>query len=163
MDRFDQKGMLIIPNQQSPAPNRKNILVVQQCYCPAGHSLMAPRASFDGNPGILVGVRLEKQQGHIFLSSVYGDKTRVSFDIDLSAGEIVELTCSTCGVTLPTHSLCDCGGSFQTLFLNPQGNFADVIGICNRLGCRNAKIISSGEMITNTHLQPLLEPFSNGQ
>jgi len=150
MERFDRKGMLIIPNPMADRyPARRKVLVVKELYCPRGHGLLSPRAVFDEHPGILVGARDARgDEGLIALSPIFGDKRRVALDLDLASGELLSLHCPECLTPLPAHSPCECGGELTALFLTPAADFADCIGVCNRVDCVNAKIISSGEMVS---------------
>jgi len=146
---FDTKGMMVIPN---PAPKEavrsRNVLVVQATYCPNGHNLISSRVMFNNLPGILLKASTRNETGLIALSPIYGQHIRVSQEISLTDGEVVELSCPTCGVPLPTHSPCSCGANLKTCFLTQNVDFTNCIGICNRVGCPNSRIIESGDLIT---------------
>jgi hypothetical protein len=155
MDRFDKKGMILIPN---PVPKRTGtvkVLVVCEVFCPAGHSLISERAVFNGYPGILLGVGLDENKGLVALSPIYGDKTRISVDIDLPVDRIVSLFCPTCGIDLPRYATCGCGSDLTALFLTRYASFNDCIGVCNRIGCINARFVTNGELISEAMLETL--------
>lgn len=102
---------------------------------------------FNGHPGIYLKAKLDDKEGFIGLSPMYGEKCRISLDIDLPGGAITELLCPTCDEGLPVFSPCNCGGEILALFLNNKGDFSDCIGICNRVDCNNAAVKSEGELL----------------
>jgi len=149
MRRFDSKGMMVIPNPLSEkVPTQKKVIVATEAYCPAGHDLVSGRAVFGAYHGIVLGVRQDQDRGTVALSPIYGEKTRVSIDIDLQDGCLLELRCPECDVLLPTYAPCSCGGNLTALFLAPGGDFADCIGVCNRVNCVHAQITQSGDLLS---------------
>ena len=153
MSRFDRRGMLVIPNPFGKrVPSEEKILVLREVYCPEGHNLISERAFFNGEPGILMRARQGDREGYVALSPIFGEKSRVAIDIDLAAGEILELYCPTCGVALPTHSTCHCGADLICLFLSAEADFADSVGVCNRVDCTNVQLIRSGELISRAQV-----------
>jgi hypothetical protein len=149
MKRFDKKGMLVIPNPLSGRVAAKgNVLMIHELFCPNGHSLVTDRAVFNGYAGVLLGVRHGEDEGFVALSPIFGDKARISLGVDMDAGQLLELFCPDCEVKLPVHSHCPCGGELYALFLTPAAEFSDCVGICNRVGCVNAELVSSGELIS---------------
>jgi hypothetical protein len=155
MERFDKKGMIVIPNPVQKSAGAVKVLIVRELFCPAGHSLISERAVFNGYPGILLGVGLNDRKGLVALSPICGDKARISLDIDLPEDCIVNLCCPTCGIDLPRYATCSCGADLTALFLTRDASFADCIGVCNRIGCINARFITSGELISETMLETL--------
>jgi hypothetical protein len=149
MKRFDEKGMMIIPNPiKEEAVKAEKVLVVKEVYCPQGHNLVSGRAVFGKYPGILLKVKKGNAAGFVALSPIYGEKCRISIDVDLKSGEICDLFCPECGIKLPIHSQCSCGAHLVALFLSPEQDFSDCIGICNRVDCTNSKILEGGQMIS---------------
>jgi hypothetical protein len=155
MKRFDKKGMLVIPDPRKGDKPKEKILVIEECYCPNGHSLISKKVVFDKFDGILFRARRDKFVGAIALSPVYGEKHRVAMDLDLDDGQIWDFYCTECGVKLPNYNRCDCGGHLITFFTNPDSDFNHSIGICNRVGCHHATIQLGEELLT----QSLLESF----
>ncbi len=153
MERFDHKGMMIIPNPVNKVAAMDKVLVVNQLHCPNGHSLISDRTSFNGRPGILIGIGVENRRGLVALSPIYGDKTRVAIDIDLPHGALAKLFCPVCNADFPVYANCSCGGELLAVFLNRDASFKDCIGICNRIDCVNARIVSSGELISETMIE----------
>lgn len=154
-DIFDKKGMLIIPRPKTYVlPEQKEVLVIAHCYCPQGHDLVSTRAVFNGRPGIILKVIKGKHRGFIALSPIYGDKVRVALDIDLQSGELLKLVCPICNTALPVHSKCNrCGGDVIALFTLPGTNFADCVGICNRVDCPYASITDGGKLVADLHAE----------
>jgi hypothetical protein len=155
MERFDNKGMIIIPNPVPKTAVTSKVLIIRELYCPSGHTMIAKRAVFNGYAGIILGVRLHENKGVVALSPILGDKTRISIDIDLPNDCIVMLFCPTCGNDLPRYATCSCGADLTALFLTREASYADCIGVCNRVGCINARFITSGELISETMLETL--------
>lgn len=149
MKRFDEKGMMIIPNPIKDQPSQAaTVLVIKELFCPEGHNVVSGRVVFNGHPGILLKVKKENESGYVALSPIYGEKNRISIDIDLKDGEVYDLLCPQCGTALPIHSPCSCGANMVALFLSSDKDFSDCIGICNRVNCPNAKILESGKLIS---------------
>ncbi|MBN1828002.1 MAG: hypothetical protein JW884_02505 [Deltaproteobacteria bacterium] len=156
MERFDKKGMLIIPNPSDREFVRQPaVLVVERLFCPEGHSLMSRRVLFNGRPGIVLAVKEGKNTGLIALSPVYGEKCRVTLDLNLTEGSVAELSCPQCATELPRFGPCECGGDLITLFLTEEKSDADCAVICNRIGCPKSKLIASNEVLTGAFLESL--------
>ena len=148
MSIFDKEGMMVFPNPiKKEIKESKNVLVVKECFCPNGHSLINSRASFSGFSGVMLKVKSKKLKGHVALSPIYGDKRKISLDIDLQTGELLELSCPTCNSQLPVYSKCSCGGDLVALFLSDKVDYSSCIGICNRVNCFNAEIKSNSELM----------------
>jgi len=153
MALYDEKGMLLIPNPiEKAVAEAKRVLVVCELFCQNGHRLISERARFNGHPGILLKVKDGKAKGLVALSPIFGEKVRVSLDIDLKDGNIVEISCPTCNEKLPVYTACRCGGELIALFLTKEHNFRDCIGVCNRVGCVNSCVITNGEMVNEAML-----------
>ena len=151
MRRFDDNGMMIIPVPAQPdlAEMKKTVLVTG-CHCPKGHSLMAPRATFDGHPGVMVMVRKDNREGLVALSPIFGVKHKIALDIDLIQDDIMEILCPHCGSPLPVYSHCHCGGDLIALFTTPDADYSRCIGICNRVGCFNAEIRNIDDLLAQS-------------
>lgn len=157
MKRFDSKGMLIIPNPESPDSihRQKKILLVKECYCQNGHNLVSRQAIFDSFEGIVIKIRHGDEEGLIALSPVYGNKSRISLNVNPIDEQIWVIYCPHCNVKLPTYSECACGGKMIALFTDKEANFSNCIGICNRIGCYNAHIQHSNELLTMSMIQDM--------
>lgn len=156
MRRFDNKGMMLIPEPIAGDNIRAGkVLIITDVYCQNGHSLINKRAMFNSHPGIVLEARQGENKGLMALSPIVGDKTRICLDFDLINGKAVRMFCPECGAELPVHSPCDAcdDGNLIALFLTPKGNFNDCIAICDIVGCPKANILSSGEVIAISHLE----------
>lgn len=120
--------------------------LVSECYCHQGHSLLTKLATFDGLPGLTIKLRSATKEGLLSLSPIIGDKNRTFFDFERVESEVVELCCPTCDEPFPVYNTCPCGADLVTLFTTPRADFANVIGICRRIGCLYAEIISGRDM-----------------
>ncbi|KPK83859.1 MAG: hypothetical protein AMS27_11690 [Bacteroides sp. SM23_62_1] len=150
MRRFNSKGMWLFPNLIRKRKKKKRLpedeMIVKECYCPNGHNLVSPKVEIKGQNGILMKVKKNRKIGFIALSPICGDKSKVTLDIDLEEGEILELLCPACNVPLPVYAPCECGGDMITLFADKQGNYCNCIGVCNRVGCTHAEIKRGSEL-----------------
>lgn len=127
----------------TPATDRK---IVSECYCPNGHSLISDLAHFSDHNGITLKLKGDSQEGLLSLSAVIGDKSRTFFNFARNEGEIIEICCPTCSTPLPIYNLCTCGAYLVSLFTSPKADFANSIGICQRIGCLHSEIISNRDL-----------------
>lgn len=124
--------------------------VVSTCICASGHSLLSDKATFSDYPGITLKLRNDRQEGFLSLSPVIGDKDRTFFDTEWNQDEIVEICCPTCSEPLPVYNECFCGVDLVAMFTTTKSDFANCIGICQRIGCTHAEIISNYNLRVNT-------------
>ena len=144
---FDSKGRFYIPDQNKCAESLKNdIAVFDKCYCHNGHNLVSGRAKFGDCHGIVIKAKNSSGIGYIALSPIWGDKSRMHFDINLINGETLELICPECNEPLHYYSKCTCGGEMVTLFLSENKDYMKCIGICNRVGCPHSEFKTSDEL-----------------
>ncbi|MEN8122229.1 MAG: hypothetical protein ABFS35_17925 [Bacteroidota bacterium] len=152
MKRFDKSGMLIIPNPEDTKIEQetKELLVVKECYCPNGHNLVSTRASFNNIPGIFLKIINSKNKsGFMAISPIFGQKQRICLDIDLVKGEKIRAFCPHCNAELPIFADCtSCdSGNLLALFLDQTASFKNCLAICNTIGCKNAQIITSENIL----------------
>lgn len=155
MKRFDKKGMLVIPNPKKKEPicQNENLLIVDECFCQNGHSLINDHAVFNGFFGIVFLVKRNNQRGMIAMSPVYGCKSRVALDVDLIEGDVWQFHCPECDVALPYYTRCECAANLTTFFTSKGADFSHSFGVCNRVGCEHAHIHSGDELLTQTMLE----------
>jgi hypothetical protein len=159
MNPVDDKGLKILPNpMQEEITTSPKVLVVADCYCPHGHSLMFPRARFNGYPGIIVRIKGEDKEGLVCLSPIYGDKSRISLDVDLTDGEVIRICCPYCDIDFPVFAACSCGANLIAIFTTPTPDSENCIGICNRVGCIHAEVKRGGDMVLISLLDELKDP-----
>ena len=157
MNRFNAKGMLVIPNPLTTEKicKHKKILVVKECYCPNGHNIISQKAIFNGFPGIVFKVCRKEEEGLVALSPVYGYKSRVAMNVDLIEGQIWDICCPVCNVSFPIYAQCSCGGQLIALFTNKDEDFSNCVGICNRIDCYNAGIKYGNELLSMSMVDAL--------
>ena len=155
MNRFDKKGMLVIPApyQVSAVLQKEKIMVVDKCYCPNGHSLINDRAIFNGFKGIIFKVKREDEVGVIAVSPVYGCKSRVALDLELKEGTIWQFHCPTCDEAFLYYKDCECGGNVIVFFTTESAEYSYSIGICNRVGCHNSDIHFGQDLLEQTMME----------
>ena len=157
--RFDKRGFLIIPDPKAIHEEevKKKVLIVKECFCPNGHSLMDNCVKFNGQPGIRHKIRKTSgEEGEIVLSPVYGEYVRVEVGVDVKPGDANTILCPKCDVEFPTIDQCTCGkGEIKAIFLDNEANIQNSIAICNVIDCFNSKIFSYGEVISHTMLEAL--------
>ncbi|HOW31363.1 MAG TPA: hypothetical protein PLP88_07340 [Bacteroidales bacterium] len=150
MKRFDKDGLMIIPTPGKSRPEAGKVIVIKECYCQHGHSLVSNRIKFGQYNGLALAVRKGSAQGIVALSPVYGEKFRVSIDVNLEEGELLTLLCPECGEQLQSYGPCSCGGELKVMFTRPVADFNYCVGICNRVGCPHAEIKNEGQLMTLT-------------
>ena len=139
---------MVFPNtmRKTEICKGKEMLVVKECYCHNGHSLISDQAVFNGFNGIMLRARRNDKSGLVALSPVYGYKSRVSLSLKLLPGEIWEIMCPVCNEPLPVYSDCPCGGKLFTIFLNAHRDHTNAILLCNRIDCFNAEMKLESEV-----------------
>jgi len=128
--------------KQDPEP-QEDVEVITECYCHNGHSLLTDLVTYNGYNGLTVKLRTATQEGVLSLSPVVGDKSRSFFEFDRQEGEIVELCCPTCDEPLHVYSECCCGADLVAMFTQKKIDYANCIGICQRIGCLNSEVLTT--------------------
>lgn len=152
MRTFTARGTLNIPvPEKRVRPVHRTELkpfVIESCYCSHGHNLISNDVIVDGHKGILMKVRSGRKTGHIALSAVCGNKTRIDLRIQLADNDLMEFSCPVCGEAFPVYSPCECGASMVALFLDRDLSFSNCIGICNRVGCKHSVFVQENQLYT---------------
>jgi len=126
-------------------------VVITQAFCPNGHNLVGRSdAMFDGYPGIAVFVVTPEWSGEVVLSPIHGDHAKIGMPRSVPDGTRSVLKCPECEVELPKLTRCGCarGGELVAVFLRPDCNEGDVIGICNVLGCYRSRVLDNFEILS---------------
>ena len=102
--------------------------------CPVcGKSLMDSEHLVDNEQSIKLDVDISGKKAKIWLSSIYGSYNYTS-DIDLPAGETVQLHCPHCSENITSDSDClVCGADMIAFYLDIGGK----VSVCSRIGCKN--------------------------
>jgi len=144
MPRFSFKDKEFFQRKKKELPDEEvSFEVITECYCQNGHSLLTDLVTYNGYKGLTVKLRTATQYGTLSLSPVIGDKSRSFFDFERVEGETVEICCPTCEEPLPVYNECSCGADLVALFSEPKPNYANCIGICQRIGCLNSEILTT--------------------
>lgn len=127
--------------------NGKDFLVVEQVFCPHGHSLMVDSVRLHGEPSINLVLRVGATEGMIFLDSFWGSHDKLyNFIPDLGAVQdpANDVQCPVCrGSLLQTQSAPACGscGSDKVFSMMLPGARNRILA-CSVLGCPWHKIIA---------------------
>ena len=140
---FNEKGKLIFPIKgkknilKNKIEQKGKALVVNEAYCPKGHSLMS-------------NVRIQDEKGIQF---IYTDKKRKKeTDIVISPvvrkcekkilkgepfkkGEMVKILCPECRTELPILFNCECGAPIYLFYIDKQLDHHFGQSFCSRIGC----------------------------
>ncbi|WP_303722280.1 hypothetical protein [Malonomonas rubra] len=120
--------------------------VVEHCFCPNGHSILSDQHQYDGYPGILLKLKAAEQEGLLSLSPIIGDPARTFHNFRQQNGDVIDICCPVCDTVFPIYNQCGCGAHLIALFTSQKNDYSDCIGICQRIGCLNAEIISGREL-----------------
>jgi hypothetical protein len=137
---FNSKGKLNIPKSAKHVKEKAGAVVVNEAYCPEGHSVMSD-------------VEIEGEKGlHFIYTNEAGDKET---DIVISPvlrkcqktilkgepfkeGEKVKILCAECRTELPVMHHCECGAPIYMFYLDDRRNPHYAHTFCSRIGCVKA-------------------------
>lgn len=143
--RIGAEGMLRTAESRTGEKETRNP-VITACYCPQGHNLVGDSVKFGPYFGIDIKLKTGEREGLLSLSPLIGDRRRKFFDFEPVGGEIVDVCCPSCSESLPIYDICTCGAYLVSLFSGPEADFANCIGICQRIGCLHSEIKSNREL-----------------
>lgn len=156
MNRFTNQGKIHFPKNKFLRPVRrthkvKEKVIITECYCPNGHSLMDENSQFCENPGIKIKVKRNGvDEGFLILSPEFGDYSKMTVDITLKEGDLLEMFCPECGKKLPVYSSCYvCHNHMLTLFTTQDVSYSHCVGVCQKVGCHNSKMVESKRMLSS--------------
>ena len=126
--------------------NGKDFLVVEQVFCPNGHSLMVDNVRLHGEPSITMTLRVGNTEGTVFLDSFWGSHDKLySFIPDLADvdAERNDVLCPSCGSTMLTRVKkgCKTCGESRLIVLHLPGA-QNKIMLCAKLGCPWHRIVA---------------------
>ncbi len=112
-------------------------LCIRQAECPNGHSLMDPSHPMGDSPSIRVAVVSAAGKGELHLHPYYGNH-EVHSSVELKDGELYDMSCPTCQVSLRSEEdrCVFCAAPMFVLKL-PKGG---LVHGCSRRGCHNHKL-----------------------
>ena len=123
--------------------NGKDYLVVEQVFCPSGHSLIVDNVRLHGEPSIKLGMRIGDRAGEIYVDAYWGSHDKLYGFVPPSQEDPGdEVNCSVCGVSLFTHHApCTrCGTRKFIQLLLPGGK--NRILVCAKLGCSEHELLA---------------------
>ncbi len=119
---------------------KSDLRVIEESYCPNGHSLISGYVYFFDYKAIQVRIRYKNKVSDLFISPVIGDKCKVSFDTQLKNDIEYEFLCPECNTGLPVASPCSCGGKLIAVYLDKSLKLSKSVTICNKFGCPHSEV-----------------------
>ena len=119
---------------------KAGITVIEEAFCPNGHSLISSDIMFCDFKAIHLKIRNKKFVSDLFVSPIVGDKSKLSLDTKLDKDRIYEFLCPECKASLEIASPCSCGGNLMTLYLDRTLKISKSVTICNRFGCPHSEV-----------------------
>ena len=141
-----QGRMSSLGSSSSAVIPEKELELVRECYCPNGHNMIQGHGQFNGHMGMSLTLKRERSEGTVSISPFIGDKDRSFIGFECENGEIVDICCPTCSIPLPVYNMCECGANLVAMFNSVKSDFADCIGICQRIGCLNSELIGTYDL-----------------
>jgi len=126
--------------QKSDKLEKADITVIEEAYCPNGHSFISDDVLFCDFKAIHLKIRNKKYVSDFFISPLVGDKSKISLDTKLNRDIIYEFLCPECKANLPVASPCSCGGNLMTLYLDKSLKLSKSVTACNRFGCPHSEV-----------------------
>ncbi|MDF1581211.1 MAG: hypothetical protein P1P74_10615 [Desulfuromonadales bacterium] len=136
----DKTGEPVKKTGKKGAPEPR---VITECFCHNKHSLIDDLSKFGDYKGISLKLVSSLSKGQLTLSPVIGDLSRTFFNFNYVADELIKICCPTCLEPLPVYDTCSCGADLVAIFTSRKADFSECVGICQRVGCLNAKIMCS--------------------
>ena len=126
--------------------NGKDFLVVEQVFCPNGHSLMVDHVRLHGEPSISMNLRIGKAEGTIYLDSFWGSHDKLyNFIPNPKEADAAknDAMCPACGCSLVTKmkKACKHCGSGRIIVMHLPGAQNKILA-CAKLGCPWHKIVA---------------------
>ena len=80
----------------------KEFLVVEEVYCPKGHSLMVDSVKIHHEPSIRISVTIQDQHGAFFIDAFWGSHSKLYSFIPQIIGSYptIQASCPECGISL---------------------------------------------------------------
>lgn len=126
--------------------NGRDFLVVEQLFCPNGHSLMVDHVRLHGEPSICLELRIGDAQGLVYVDSFWGSHDKLyNFIPNLkdAGNRKNDVKCPACGCSLVTQmkKACKTCGSSKILAMHLPGSQNRILA-CAQLGCPWHRIVA---------------------
>lgn len=109
---------------------------IKEGACPRGCNLLNDKKLMSGKPAITVELRLRGETSLIHLNPYYGI-FEYETDVEMHAGDVVDLYCPHCKVSLTVPELCGmCRVHMFAIHLPDGGE----VRACPLIGCRNHRL-----------------------
>ncbi|OVE78119.1 hypothetical protein BVX99_00585 [bacterium F16] len=126
--------------------NGRDHLIVEQAFCPNGHSLMVDNVRLHGEPSIKLRMQFDDASGFIFVDSFWGSHDKLySFiptarDLGLAGGDV---QCAVCNCSLLVdHPACEACGNDRFIQMLLPGSSSKIL-VCAKLGCPEHELIAN--------------------
>ncbi len=144
----------------------QEFLVVEELFCPKGHSLMADSVKIHGESSIRIKVHPGDIDGLIFLDAFWGSHARLFsfFGSTEENSRYLEAFCATCGASLAVDETCtlpECGSPKSLALHLPGGK--NRIYVCSRLGCPGHRLAIAEVPSTLNSLVSEINYFGHGE
>lgn len=136
--------------EQKTGAKFKGKIRVKNGSCPNGHSLMSDERRFGGELAIKVKAIAGGHSGMLYLNPFYG-QFEYECEIPLNHGEIIEIFCPECDVSLAIDEQCRlCNIDMFAVHL-PDGGQVEA---CPKIGCHNhsLKIVDLDEQLERMYV-----------
>jgi ribosomal protein S27AE len=126
--------------------NGKDFLVVEQVFCPSGHSLIVDHVRLHSEPSICLRLRIGKDEGMIYLDSFWGSHDKLYNFIPNpkdAAAPKNDVMCPVCGISLVARmkKACKTCGSGKVIVMHLPGAQNKILA-CAKLGCPWHKLVA---------------------
>jgi hypothetical protein len=116
----------------------KEFLVVEEVYCPKGHSLMVDSVKIHHEPSIRISVTIQDQHGAFFIDAFWGSHAKLYSFMPQITGSYpaIQASCPECGISLMEERECiidGCDSDTHIVFHLPGER--NRIYVCAQLGC----------------------------
>ena len=121
----------------------KEFFVIEELFCPRGHSIMSQTVQIHGEPSIQIEVEMNSKRGTFYIDAFWGSHKKLFDFIPQKTDErtLIMAFCPTCGESLIEEDTClqpGCNTKEHIVLLLPGGK--NKIFECARLGCPGHKI-----------------------
>lgn len=124
--------------------NGKDFLVVEQVFCPEGHSLMVDHVHLHNEVSIKVIARIGNNEGKVFLDAFWGSHDKLYSFIpkkkELSKKNDILCPVCNCSLIVKREIPCEMCGETKFIVLCLPGSY-NRIELCAKLGCPEHHLI----------------------
>lgn len=172
IDAIGKKGGTIIISANEVSLSPYGVVQIREAQCPKGHSLIDDEHKINGLPSIKLKAASGKNEGFIHLDPIYG-KHQHHYGIQFKDGEIVNLSCPVCGISIVDEKKRgpNCGDPTYSLIIPGKG----IVEGCTKFNCAwqkwdsvdsegqlkflEIKIKDNGCGIEDSYLSKIFDPF----